>query len=196
MPIIPKNNQEFQNPPVWSHGAYLIGIYDMGTQPWSAKFPEPKRQVKLHFELPFEKGMFDWVEKPLAIWATYTLSTHENARFTKVFEALFQGTPTEDDYTNMDFYKLIGSPCTVTIVQNGEYVNVEQVWPLTKGITLPEVFNELKVIDLDKFDQSTFEKLGEKMKAKIASSPEFQKLEDAVFVPPVDTYTDWEPLPF
>lgn len=174
MPKIEKTTS-YQSPSVGSHWAYLISIIDMGTQPWSQQYPTPKRQVKLQFELPLEKWVFDWVEKPNTIWSTYTLSTADRALFRPVFEALFQGKPTEDDYYDINFDKLIWSPCTVTVVQNGEYFNVTTVAPLTKWITLPPVFYELKVVDLDKLDDKTIKvigSLGDKMKEKLMSSPE------------------------
>lgn len=176
MPTIAKaTGGSYQNPPVWSHAAYCISVIDLGTQPWSVQYPTPKRVVKLQFELPFEKGTFDWVEKPLSVWATYTLSTGEKARFRPVFEALFQWTPSEDDYYAIDFKKLVWAPCTVTLTQSWEYVNVSAVTPLTKWMVLPERVNELKVFDLDAFDDAMFNKLGEKIKEKIIASPEYKE---------------------
>lgn len=175
MPKIERTTTSYQNPSAGSHWAYLISIIDLGTQPWSQQYPAPKRVVKCQFELPFEKGTSDGVEKPLSVWATYTLSTGEKARFRPVFEALFKWTPTEDDYYEIDFDKLIWSECTVTVVQDGEYTNVSQVTPLTKWMILPPVFNELKVVDLDKLDDKTIKvinSLGDKMKEKLMSSPE------------------------
>lgn len=176
MPKIEKNTS-YQNPSVGNHWAYLISIIDMWTQPWSQQYPTPKRVVKLQFELPLETCTFDWVEKPLSIRATYTLSTGERARFRPVFEALYKGKPTEDDYYAIDFERLIWSPCTVTIVENGEYFNVTTVAPLTKGITLPAMYNEPKVLDLDRLDEDKMQKtlagLWEKMREKIMNSPEY-----------------------
>jgi hypothetical protein len=51
--------------------------------------------------------MFDGVEKPLSQWTRFTLSTGEKARFRPVFEALFNGTLTEDGYYAIDFNKLV-----------------------------------------------------------------------------------------
>lgn len=171
----------------WSHWAYLISIIDLGTQPGSQAFPTPKRMVKLQFELPLEKAVFDWVEKPLSVWATYSLSTGEKAKFRSVFEALFQGTPEDTDYCEINFDKLIGSPCTITLVENGEYINVTQVAPLTKWITLPPVYNELKVFDIDRLDEDKMQKvlnnLWEKMKEKIMSSPEYSTSKDGLDIP-------------
>lgn len=179
MPTIAKSTWgTYKKLSAWSHASYCTSIIDLGTQPWSAQYPTPKRVVALQFECPFETDVFEWVEKPLSQWTRFTLSTGEKARFRPVFEALFQGTPTEDDYYAIDFSKLVWSPCTITITDSGEYTNVTAVTPLTKGIVLPPMFNAPKVLDLDRWndeDEKVFDSLGDKFKEKIMSSPEFQK---------------------
>lgn len=178
MPKIQPTTGNYKKLSAWSHAAYCISVIDLWTQPWSAQYPTPKRVVALQFETPFETDVFDWVEKPLSTRARYTLSTGEKARFRPVFEALFDGTPAEDDYYAIDFNKLVGNPCTITVTEQWDYTNITAVTPLTKWMVLPPRYNETKTLDLDRWndeDIKTFNSLWDKFKEKIAASPEYKE---------------------
>ncbi len=163
--------------PAGTHLGYCTMIVDLGTQPsMNPKYPDPKRKVKLAFEIPWETYKWDdWEDRPKIIYSEYTLSTSDRAIFRPVFEALYKWTPTDDDYYLIDFNKLVGSPCSLTVVKNGEYSNITQVAGLPKWVQLAPMVNTTLTLDLDKFDKKVFDGLGEKMKEKIMSSPEYQE---------------------
>ena len=161
----------------WTEMAYCTAIIDMWTQPWSVQYPAPKRKVKIAFEVPNQMYTNqDGVECPKIIYANYTLSTAEKATFRPVFEALYQWTPDTDDYYAINFDKLVWSACSITLERKGDYVNVTQVAKLPKGVNLSvSMHNTPFTFDLDSFDQKKFDSLGEKIKEKIITSPEYQK---------------------
>lgn len=160
----------------WTHLGYCTAIIDLGTQPSNnPKYPEPKRKVKLAFEIPWETYVSDGEERPKIVYANYTLSTSDRALFKPVFEALFKWTPDTSDYYEIDFNKLVWSPCSITVDKEGDYLNVKQVAPLPKWVNLSPMYNTPLVFDLDKFDKKVFDSLGEKLKEKIMQSPEYEE---------------------
>lgn len=177
MPTIKKTTSDGRyDIPAGTHLGYCTAIIDLGTQPSNnPKYPDPKRKVKLAFEIPSETYKTeDWEEKPKIIYTTYTLSTADRALFRPVFEALFTWKPEEDDYYEIDFNKLVGNPCSITVAKEWEYSNVKQVAWLPKWVSLSPMHNKPLVFDLDKFDQKVFDNMWDKMKEQIKASPEYQ----------------------
>ena len=182
MPTIKKTTSDWRyDVSAGTHLGYCTAIIDMGTQESkNPKYPEPKRKVKLAFEIPWETYTTEeWEERPKIVYSTYTLSTSDRALFRPVFEALFKGKPEESDYYEIDFNKLVWSPCSITLVQQWDYVNLTQVAPLPKGVQLQPMYNTPFVLDLDKFEETVFNKLSDKMKETIALSPEYKTATDS-----------------
>lgn len=176
---------QFENPPAGNHIARCYALVDLGTQQhsfnnetWAA------RDVRLSFELPGElmtgKYNQEVKGKPFAVHWTGKQSLHVNAKLRKLLEGWRGKKFDQDTIAKFDPQKLVGLPCRVTLVENGDYVNIESVSPLAKTDKCPKQVNPSVYFSLetDEFDSDVFDALGEKTREKIAKSPEFIALEN------------------
>ena len=62
----------------------------------------------------------------------------------------------------------------LSLVQKGDYVNIDTASKLPKGMPQHKLVNETIFFSIDDFSQEAFDKLSDKLKEKISSSPEFQ----------------------
>jgi hypothetical protein len=94
----------------------------------------------------------------------------------------WRGRPfTPDEAANFDVAKLIGAPCLLQIVHNTSpngnvYVNMSSIMKLPKGMEPLKPENETLEFSLADFDQSSFDKLSDKLKETIMKSPEYMEL--------------------
>lgn len=180
--ITANSGQKRPQPSAGSHEAMLVQVIDLGTQPWSTAYPEPKRKIELMFELLDEKWEFDWKEKPFAVWqyASPYISYDKNktTNYHKLINQLF-GSKTHEEAQAVDFNDILGTVYMVQLVDNNWFTNIES---LTKGTAkMQEEYktykshNEKLFFTLEDFDINVFESLSEKKQEKIKSSPEYQK---------------------
>jgi hypothetical protein len=139
---------DFEGAPAGSHPAVLVAMIDLGTQKEEYK-GETKiaRKVFLAWELTGEKKTNG---KNFVVGKTYTLSFAKKANLRALVEK-WRGKAFADD-EQFDLAKLIGKPCVVSIVQNGNYTNVDSASQPTKGLkvepaTYPNVMWELGSTD-------------------------------------------------
>ena len=75
---------------------------------------------------------------------------------------------------------LLGKACRITLVENGEYTNIESISPLDDDDKkkMPKQVNKSVFFSLepDEFDKEVFESLGKSTQEKIAKSPEYVAL--------------------
>jgi hypothetical protein len=180
-------SQPIENPEPGSHIARCFAIIDLGTQQhsfngevWSS------RDVRISFELPNEKmqGTYnaDVKGKPFASSVTLKQSLHPSSKMRKLLKSWRGRDFTKEEVNAFAPKKLLGVPCRLTLVASpdGQYVNIDSIAPLGKSEKCPKQVNPSVYFSLDpnEFNFEVFTTLGEKMREKIAGSPEFKALED------------------
>lgn len=175
---------QFENPPSGSHVARCYAVIDLGTQPhtWQGE-TKLSRDVRISFELPGElmEGKYnpEHKGKPFSVHLTAKQSLHPKARLRAVLAGWRGKDFTPEEAAAFDPRKLVGAACRVTLVENGDYVNIASISPLGKGEKCPKAVNKGMFFSLepDEFDLEVYNELGEKTREKIAASPEFKALE-------------------
>jgi hypothetical protein len=104
------------------------------------------------------------------------VSLHEKATL-RQFLAGWRGRDfNEEELKGFDPRVLIGKGCLLSLIQNGEYVNIGSASKLPKGMEAPTPTNPTIFFSLSEFDQAEFDKISDKIKEKILQSPEAQAL--------------------
>jgi len=160
-----------------NYPARVVGIIDLGVQPqrpYKEKEKPPINEIMITYELTSEflldEEGNELKDKPRHLSETipfYPL-TAELATSTKRYNSL----DPKGEFGG-DFSKLIGCPCTVTIVNNKNkktgkiYNNIASVTPPMKGFTIPELKNEPRLFDRSDPDMDVWEKLPDWIQEKI-----------------------------
>jgi hypothetical protein len=179
--LLPLKDKEFELVPADIHLATCYRVIDLGTQQieWQGQV---KRQPKimLSWELP-DALMSDG--KPFSIHQRYTYSSSEKSNLRKDLESWRGVAFKDEDLGKFDISVLIGKSCLMGVVQetsNGKtYANISSIIRLPKGWESKPFVNESVVFSLGDFDQATYDKLSDSLKAVIAKSPEYQELKGA-----------------
>jgi hypothetical protein len=163
----------FENPPAGAHPAVCTKMIDLGTQEttWqgTTKFAH---KVKIVFELA--EKMKDG--RPFLTMRDFTVSLHENASL-RAFLASWRGRDfTDEELAGFDPKVLIGKGCLLSLIEKGEYINIDSCMRLPKGMEAPAPVGDTVFFSLSEFDQAEFDKLSDKIREKIMKSPEYQSL--------------------
>ena len=166
----------YDKPTPGNVSAVCIRMIDIGTHPGSQQFPKEKRKVRVYWEIDEKSEEGEYAGKRYVQMAQYTLSAHENATFRHILES-WRGRkygPAEA----MNPKGCLGQPCLLNLVESedGNYVNVQSVSPLPRGMERLTPENDLLFLDLDEFDQDVYDKLPPRTQEKIRESPEGRKL--------------------
>lgn len=178
--------------PEGQHIMVCARIIDLGTQPGSAMYPQPKRKIRIFWELPEERitytdGDGNEQEGPVLHSEQYTVSFHEKSNLRRDLES-WRGQPFKDEDfagppNGFHLSKLIGIPAVGQIVhehRDGKtYANLNSIMRPRKA-----EFDEFKgkiegvtiFFDLDDFKDEEFDKLSDRVKDTVRNSPEYQAL--------------------
>ena len=167
--------------------AVLYSIIDLWTQTTtSAQFwTSEKRKILLQWEIPEIMHVFTdekWPQ-PVSVRWEFTASTHKNAQLRGVIDGFLGKKLTDEEAKTFDIWTLLGKTCMITVVHNGEYVNVSSVSNRKTTDKELEAINPLRLLDLDNFDEKVFKTLHERTQDKIKLSPEYQKIENTEDLP-------------
>ena len=190
MSFFVEDKGNFESTPPGSHLARCYRIVDLGTQK-----SEYQGQVKyLH------KVMLGWEihgvnedgtpikmndGRPFGIFKNYTLSWSEKANLRLDLQS-WRGKPfTQEEMRKFDLKNVLGAWCMLNVIeragQDGKtYTNVNGVTPVPAMIKqngLPTAVNANELFKIDDPDMEMFNKFSDHLKAKIAASPEWQKLQ-------------------
>jgi hypothetical protein len=168
---------DFTPVPAGNHVAICNAIVDLGFQPGSAQYPEPKHQIYVRFELPTERIHFgkdgEQKEGPMSIGRTFTASMHEKASLRKFIESWFGKTfPSDEKAGDFDLSALLDKKCllNVTHVERGErtFANITGAAPIPKGMKSDyKRENQAMFFDLENPDEDQFLQLPEWLMEKI-----------------------------
>lgn len=171
-----KTNQT-ENYPAKTHVAILYGITYLGTQvsEWEGQ-KRLNEQVKLTFEFPNLLAEFDGIKKPRVLSTPpMTFSYGEKAKLRKVISGM-TGLASDSEFANLELDSLVGTPCLIQIVHNGEYANMNSFTTLVDGMPVPKQFNENYILDWRKFDEELFKSQPQWIIDILTKAPEWQKV--------------------
>jgi hypothetical protein len=123
--------------------------------------------------------------RPFAIFKNYTLSWSEKANLRLDLQS-WRGKPfTQEEMRRFDLKNILGAWCMLNVIeregQNGKtYANINGVTPvpaIIKQNGLPQAVNKNEMFNLQEPDMALFETFSDNLKAKITSSPEWQKMQ-------------------
>lgn len=181
--------------PEGKHYAVVSMIADLWTQFVQSKEYGDRnvRQLYVMRELPEIKHVFseDKGKQSVVFWNTYTFSMWKKAKLRGVVENIL-GKPFKDDdqAEDYDVADLIGRSCKLSMVHNGDYVNIFSVIDCeTDSKIIPEL--EKKTVFLDNFDKNTFGTLPSRLQDKIRLSPEYTAV---AWNKPTETEDSWTPF--
>jgi hypothetical protein len=193
----------FEKSEVGAFAGRLFRLIDLGTQ--TSNFNgdvKEARKVQFIFEMPDNvmKGEFkpELAGKPFCAQQIFTQSLHEKASLRKFLVSWRGKDFSDEERMNFDPKKLLGKTALLNLVQSkdGAFINIGSISPLPKGMECKPPVNPVIYFSLNEFSRETFEKLSDKTKDKIKSSPEWTKYGlDTVSADPVDHSTG-EEIPF
>lgn len=164
---------DFKRVPSGTHIAICNMVADIGLQPGSQMYPDPKRQVVIRWEVPGERVEYEkdgeQVEGPLTISRTLTASMNEKAALRKLLESWRGKKFSDQEAAQFDVASILGKACLLNVSEDEKgdktYSNVSGVSPLMKGMQPPTAENPLLYFAEDCFDN--YEQLPKWVKEKI-----------------------------
>ena len=157
----------FKNPKPGTVNAVCTKIIDMGTQ--ETKFGS-KRELWIFWEVSqlMEDG------RPFSVRNTYAASVHPMSNLGKHLKSWMGRDLTAEEGINFDIKQMLGKGAILTLVENGDYINVATVAGLIDGMTPLVPVGELVYFDLDNYDEAIFAGFSEKMRKMIAETKEYK----------------------
>jgi len=124
--------------------------------------------------------------RPFAIFKNYTLSWSEKANLRVDLQSWRGKAFTQEEMRKFDLKNVLGAWCMLNVIeragQNGKtYANVDNISPVPAMIKqngLPEAVNTNEIFNLQEPDMAIFANFSDHLKAKIQSSPEWERLKD------------------
>jgi len=203
----------FERCPAGLHLARCYRIVDLGTQK-SEYMGQVKYQHKIMLGWEIH-GMNDngtpikmQDGRPFGIFKNYTLSWSEKANLRLDLQS-WRGKPfTQEEMRRFDLKNVLGAWCMLNIIErpgktDGKlYTNVDGITPVPSIIKkngLPAEVNPNELFKIDEPNMEMFNGFSEHLKAKISSSPEWQKLQGKAPAPtPLvnDADEEFDDIPF
>jgi hypothetical protein len=175
---LPTSGGDFKIAPAGNHLAICNAVVDLGIQPGSGKFPDPKHQIYIRFELPDEPVEYEKdgqkISGPASLGATYTASMGEKANLRKLVQGWRGATMTDAQAADFDLQKLLGQKCLLNVVHKDSggktYANILGATPLPKSMKSDVAqANPSLYFDLDKPNAEVFAKLPKWLQDKITT---------------------------
>lgn len=156
-----------------SHIAVCNMVVDLGIQPGSGMYPDPKRQVLIRFEAPNERIEYEKdgkkSEGPIVISKTFTASMHEKANLRKQLESWRGKKFTDEEAENFDVSSILGATCMLSVVETEKgdkvYSNITSIGALPKGF--PKQASENKLIFYSEEEDAMYNDLPDWIKKKV-----------------------------
>ncbi len=155
----------FKNPDTGTVSAVCTRIIDMGTQ-------EGKYGSKRELVFVWEVSQLMEDGRPFTVRKQYTASVHPMSGLGKDLKSWLGRDLTKEETDGMDIKVMLGKPAILTLVQNGDYVNVANVTGILAGMPPLVPAGDLVFFDLDNYDEAIFASLSEKMREKIEVTKE------------------------
>ena len=201
-----KTNSVSREPiPTGIHTCICYSLTDLGTQPGSQAYPDPKRKIYITWEFPEVLEEFDGEMKPRVLGQTYNVAFGDKSALGGMLRNWFADNQPDGDCASWLDRECAGRPALINIVHNPSktndrvFANIVTVSPLPEKMKkdLPKQFNPNVVFEMwqKDFPQAEFDKIPEWLQKKIQGSPEYQKYFGEE-LPPGFEETDTGVLPF
>jgi len=170
-----KQSVEIEPVPAGSHIAVCDMIVNLGIQPGSGRFPNPKPKIYFRFQLPNERYEFEKdgkkVSGPRVIGQDYTASMSEKANLRHLL-ASWRGREFSDEQAaKFDMASPLGRPCMLMVMHTKKasrtYANISGIGPLPKGINPKTIVCEGTPLLYSPDNTSTYQLLPEWLRRKI-----------------------------
>lgn len=157
----------YKSLPAGTYVAVCNMLADLGLQPGSSMYPDPKHKVAIRFEVPSERVEYEFDgqkrEGPMTITTTFTASMNAKANLRKFLESWRGQSFTDGEAEAFDISKLLGVAALLTVVEytNGKGEKKTKVGTasrLMKGMAAPKAENEL-LYYMPPDDEGQFNKL-------------------------------------
>lgn len=173
----PKSTVKRELPEEGTHPLRCTEFIDMGEQPGSKQFPDPRRKSKLGFQLVEEQTSQG---KAMMVYKDYTFSASTKGNLMKDIKAWF-GLK-DNQIAEFDMDQVLDKEGIGTIVlqetANGEFANLTNISAVPKGTKVRKATEPIRSLYLteEEFDQDVFDALPEWLRNKIATSPEYAEV--------------------
>ena len=180
----PKPQSSYTPAPAGTHVARCVQLINIGTidGEYEGK-PIRSYKIRLAWELPNETKVFDEAKgpQPILVNQEFTLSLGAKAGLRKIVEGMIGVVLKDEEAYSFDIEKIVGMPCLLTIIHKTStkgkvYDKIASASPLVKGMTVPEQYNQSKILSFSNFDHELFATLPTFLKEKIASSDEYSQM--------------------
>lgn len=162
---------DYQPVPEGTHIARCVRVIDLGMQPGSAKYPEPRHKVLLAWEIPDEPVKIDGEEKPGIIMARFTASLHKKSQLRSLLEAWRGRAFTDEELKGWSLSNILDVPCMLTVVHaesNGKvFANVKGIGKMPKTVPPMPRVSELICYSIEDGQNEVYLGLSEKLRATI-----------------------------
>lgn len=168
-----EGSKGFEKHPAGTPVCTLIRIVDMGSQEvnWQGA---SKLSHKIMFVWESTETMSDG--RPYIVSRNFTASLNSKGNLRPFLEGWRGRAFTDQELSGFDPKVLVGMPCILNLVEDGEYTNVNSAMRLPKGMEPPKIVNDTVYFSLAEYDQKEFDKLSDKIKEKIMSTPEYKSI--------------------
>lgn len=162
--------------PAGQYLAVCVGVFDLGEQ-YSEKFKSYSPKLMITFDVPAVTIEVDGKQEPRQLSREFTISGKNNSKL-REFISSWNGCQYSDEaFGEFDPLTQIGKPAMLNVVLNetGEYSNITTIMPLFPGLPTPTTQTQMKIWDMDAWDDKAFEELPTWVQEKIKKSTQYQK---------------------
>lgn len=165
-------------PPVPAGGylAVCVGVFDLGEQ-YSEKYKNYSPKLMITFDIPSVTIEVDGKLEPRQLSREFTISDKSNSNL-RSFLSSWNGVQYSDEaFGEFDPLTQIGKPAMINVLLNetGEYARIDSIMPLFPGLPTPTTQTQMKIWDMDAWDDKAFEELPAWVQEKIKKSTQYQK---------------------
>lgn len=174
--------KQFPPAPEGMHLARCISVIDMGTQQ-SLMFNKWTRKVRIGFELPEEKQVFDEQRgaEPYVVSQGFSLSLDSKSNLRKFLKGWRGRDFTSEELKAFDLKTILDKPCMLTIGHKTKttdgsertYAEIVGIGPLMKSMTSPDRVMPLTVYEIEQGKDAIFEALPDWIKKQIGQCQEW-----------------------
>ena len=160
---------DFAPCPEGTHIARCVRVIDLGMQPGSVQFPEPRHRVQFVWEVPGELVVIDSEERPTLLMARYSASLHKKSQLRAMLESWRGRAFTDPELKGFALKNVLDATCMVSVVHtpDGKYANVRTVSKMPRGIVAPGRMLDLVYYEIEDGHNAVYAQLSEKMRATI-----------------------------
>ena len=162
--------------PAGQYLAVCVGVFDLGEQ-YSEKFKNYSPKLMITFDVPAVTVEVDGKQEPRQLSREFNISGKNNSKL-REFISSWNGCQYSDEaFGEFDPLTQIGKPAMLNVVLNetGEYANITTIMPLFPGLPTPTTQTQMKIWDMDAWDDKAFEELPAWVQEKIKKSTQYQK---------------------